>query len=164
MVVVGVRGMDLCGGWAEIWSRGARGPPQGHRASPHTTEGLGRVLPEGAVGVRFSKSGGGRRVDFRAARVRVAIDLSQRRVSLAKPKGGQCRDLAVLCRVKRRKGQEKGDSVLTGHGDGSGSGLPPLRPLAQNDVGSPAPFSQRKEVVFSSPPLRSRTPTPIGQE
>lgn len=54
--------------------------------------------------------------------------------------------------------------MLTGHGDGSGSGLPPLRPLVQYDVTGPAPFSQRNEVVLSSPPIRAGTPAPIGQE
>lgn len=43
--------------------------------------------------------------------------------------------------------------MLTGHGDGSGSGLPPLRPLVLSDVADPAPFSKRNEVVLSSPPL-----------
>lgn len=54
--------------------------------------------------------------------------------------------------------------MLTGHGDGNGSGLPPLRPLVQYDVTGPAPFSRRNEVVFSSPPLPAREPIPIGQE
>lgn len=54
--------------------------------------------------------------------------------------------------------------MLTGHGDGNGSGLPPLRPLVQYDVTGPAPFSQRNEVVFYSPPLRALAPIPIGQE
>lgn len=53
--------------------------------------------------------------------------------------------------------------MLTGHGDGSGSGLPPLRPLVQSDVPCPAPFSQRNEVVLSTPPIRAGTPAPIGQ-
>lgn len=54
--------------------------------------------------------------------------------------------------------------MLTGHGDGSGSGLPPLRPLVQSDVTGPAPFSQRNEAVLSSPPLLAQAPAPIGQE
>lgn len=67
-----------------------------------------------------------------------------------------------VCSKLGENGQKKGVSVLTGHGDGSGSNLPPLRPLVQSDVAGPAPFSQRKEVVLSSSPLRSRTLTPIG--
>lgn len=43
--------------------------------------------------------------------------------------------------------------MLTGHGDGNGSGLPPLRPLVQYDV-TGHPFSRRNEVVFSSRPFR----------
>ena len=65
---------------------------------------------------------------------------------------------------KEKRARGGGVSALTGHGDGSGSGLPPLRPLVQYDVAGPAPFSKRNEVVFSSPPLRAREPIPIGQE
>lgn len=66
-------------------------------------------------------------------------------------------------RTGEEGGKSKGVSVLTGHGDGSGSGLPPVRPLAQSDVAGPAPFSPRNEAALRSPPLRARAPAPIGQ-
>ena len=137
------------------------------RNSSHTAENRGGPLPAkepGGWGGRFSRSSGGQRVDFRAPSVRVAKERSQRKVSLGKPRGGQCRGSAVVFRVKGEKRARGEVSMLTGHGDGNGSGLPPLRPLVQYDVTGPAPFSQRNEVVFYSPPLRALAPIPIGQE
>lgn len=43
--------------------------------------------------------------------------------------------------------------MLTGHGDGNGSGLPPSRPLVQYDVTGPAPLSQRKKSSFPPRPF-----------
>lgn len=63
-----------------------------------------------------------------------------------------------------RKGREERVPALTGHGDGSGSNLPPLRPLVLADVAGPAPSARRHQVVPFLPPLHARTPTLIGQK
>lgn len=62
-----------------------------------------------------------------------------------------------------RKGREERVPALTGHGDGSGSNLPPLRPLVLADVAGPAPSARRHQVVSFLPPLHARTPTLIGR-
>lgn len=138
----------------------------GAQGFSHYEEGGGGPLPDWGGGREASLEVAMEKGDFRAPSVRVTKD-SHRKASLGKPRVGQCRDSAVVFRVDGKKRTSEwrwGVSVLTGHGDGSGSGLPPLRPLVQSDVAGPAPFSQRKEVVLSPPPLRSRHPAPIGQE
>lgn len=54
--------------------------------------------------------------------------------------------------------------MLTGHGDGSGSGLPPLRPFVHSDVSGPAPFSQRNDVVLSSRPFAPGRRLQLGRK
>lgn len=56
--------------------------------------------------------------------------------------------------------------MLTGHGDGSGSGLPPLRPLVLSPRRCrPRPlFLNVTKFALSAPPPHSRAPTPIGPE
>lgn len=78
--------------------------------------------------------------------------------------GGPRRAPAALPEVDRGKGPEERGAALTGHGDGSGSDLPPLRPFVHSDVAGPAPFSPRNGVVLSSPPLRARRRLPLGRK
>lgn len=54
--------------------------------------------------------------------------------------------------------------MLTGHGDGSGSNLPPLRPLVLSDVAGPAPSRNVAQSFLSSPPLRPGSRLPLDKK
>lgn len=149
-----------CGGWAKTWSRGLW-------ASPHAAEGREGPRPDPSVGWGqvFPKKWRWARADSRAPRARVAESAPGKgpRWGSQEQAGAGTRQ----CRCSgwaRGKGLGERGTALTGHGDGSGSDLPPLRPFVPSDVAGPAPFSQRNGVVLSSPPLRARRRLQLGSK
>lgn len=109
-----------------------------------------------------SASGGVRRAALPAGREAVD-ERSLQNLPPGTQKGQTHRRSAVRLARAERKGREERVPALTGHGDGSGSNLPPLRPLVLADVAGPAPSARRHQVVSFLPPLHARTPTLIGQ-
>lgn len=139
--------------------------PQEHALGP-TTQGTrlpsaeSRRRPAPNTGV--SASGGVQRAALPAER-EAAGERSPKNLPPGKLRGRTRRRPGARRASPERKGREEKVPALTGHGDGSGSNLPPLRPLVRADVAGPAPFARRHQVVFFLPPLHAREPALIGQ-
>lgn len=134
---------------------GARRP--GHPASPARKAGGGPRPTQGSPQVAACK-----RAALPAER-EAAGERSPKNLPPGKLRGRTRRRPAARVTRAERKGREGKVPALTGHGDGSGSNLPPLRPLVRADVAGPAPFARRHQVVFFLPPLHARAPALIGQ-
>lgn len=169
------RAVETAGGARQVWggagaqtaaaawgkSRGLTGtrwgpPPR----APGFLSAESRRRPAPNTGV--SASGGVQRAALPAGR-EAAGEHSLKNLPPGKLRGRTRRCPAARVARAERKGREGKVPALTGHGDGSGSNLPPLRPLVRADVAGPAPLARRHQVVFFLPPLHARAPALIGQ-
>lgn len=141
----------VCGGRAGVRNSS---PKTGHRAL--TAPKVGWATTNGREGARRGR---------RALSLRGTTERFQRKASLGKLRSGQGSRLGSRDQDERKeKGRKEGASVLTGHGDGSGSGLPPLRPLVPSDVAGPAPFCNETRRPSPPHPLMPGHRLPLGRK
>lgn len=158
--------MGLYGGWAAIYSRGLWAYRRGARLlhTPRKVAGdLCLTRARKGEGGSQEVAVGKRPISGRY--VRVAKETSQKKVSLRKPRGGQCQDSAVMFRVDGEKGaRERGPRcsrvMATAAAPACLRCVPSFCPTLQ----APPPPPSVTKSSFPPRPLEPGLGLPLGKE